>query len=179
MIKKNTVDKKSPLGHYKVNDGKDHINIHSMGSTELGKMLSHFSHTPFTHEVYGPFYSMEGFYYYLRSGAVDAVAGHMRYLSGFRAKQKGTKLPYVANANFEQEIMAANYQKLINHPDILELFINSELPFDHYYTFGKNDVIIAPKNSGWLIEGFEAIRRALQLDTVPECWLEVAKRHNV
>lgn len=179
MTNRNTPNLKSPLGFMKANDGKDHINIHSMGKVEIGRLLSHFSHTPFTHPAYGPFYSMEGFYYYLRSGAVDATAGHMRYLSGYRAKRKGTMLKYIANANFEQEIMAANYQKIIQHPDILKLFVGSELPFDHYYTFGNNDQIIAPKNADWLIEGFEAIRRAMKADTVPECWIAVEERHDL
>lgn len=177
MVSKHTVGRKSPLGYAKANDGKDHINIHSVGSTPLGRLLSHFSHTPFKHDVYGPFYSMEGFYYYLRSGAVDATAGHMRYLSGYRAKREGTKLPYVANPHFEQEIMAANYQKILQHPNIMELFVASELPFDHYYTFGENGIIIAPKNADWLIEGFEDIRRTMHLGLVPDCWVEVEKRH--
>lgn len=179
MNKRNTPNIKSSLGFMKATDGVDHINIHSMGKAEIGRLLSHFSHTPFTHPAYGPFYSMEGFYYYLRSGGIDVVAGHMRYLSGSRAKRKGTGLKYIANANFEQEIMAANYQKIIQHPEIMKLLIESELPFDNYYAFGEGELIIAPKIAPWLIKGFESLRHDLKTDTVPECWLEVAKRHNV
>lgn len=165
---------KSLLGFTVDKDGVDHINIHSMGRTQLGKLLSHFAHTPFTHPYFGPFYSIEGFWYFARSGFVES---RMRYLSGFRAKQVGKELPYHRYKDFKEDIIAANYQKIIQNEHIRELVIASDLPFDHYYTFGPNSLHVTPKSTSWLVEGFEDIRAALKEGVVPSVWLEAEKRY--
>ena len=50
------------------NDGIDHINTYSKGKTELGKLLTNFAHTPFVHPKYGEFQSVEGFWYFKKTG---------------------------------------------------------------------------------------------------------------
>lgn len=167
----------SLLGNSKVNDGVNHINIHSKGNTYVGKALSHFIHQPFLHPHYGPFYSMEGFWYFTKTGFNEKVANKMRYLSGYRAKQRGCELPYVKNEHFEDVIMAANYQKIIQNEQLRKEFVESSLPFDHYYTFGEGERIINPKGHEWLIEGFEQMRREMQADEVPSVWLRENERY--
>jgi len=49
-------------------DGVTHINIYSKGKTKLGRLLTNFAHTPFTHAEYGQFASVEGFWYWIRDG---------------------------------------------------------------------------------------------------------------
>jgi hypothetical protein len=164
----------SILGFSSDKDGVDHINIHSVGKTELGRLLSHFAHAPFTHPYFGPFYSMEGLWYWARSGFTE---DRLRYLSGFRAKQVGRTLGYKWYAEFKQDIIAANYQKIIQHDRILELVLESELPFDHYYTFGPNSVHVTPKEADWLVQGFEDIRTALKEGVIPSVWLDAEKRY--
>lgn len=164
----------SANGHSVDKDGVDHINIHSVAKTELGRLLSHFAHTPFTHEHFGPFYSMEGFWYFARSGFND---DRLRYLSGFRAKQIGRTLSYRWYKEFKEDIIAANYQKIIQNDRICQLMIESELPFDHYYTFGDNNRHVTPQSTEWLIKGFEDIRLALKEGVVPSVWLEAEKRY--
>lgn len=168
------VGDKSLLGFTTGNDGVDHVNIHSVGKTELGRLLSHFSHTPFTHPYFGPFYSMEGFWYFARSGFTES---RLRYLSGFRAKQIGRELSYRWYKEFKEDIVAANYQKIIQHENIRNLVIASELPFDHYYTFGPNSFHVTPQSTDWLVSGFEDIRLALKEGMVPSVWLEAEKRY--
>jgi hypothetical protein len=165
---------KSLMGFTTDKDGVDHINIHSVGKTELGRVLSHFAHTPFTHPYFGPFYSMEGFWYFARSGFVES---RLRYLSGYRAKQVGRDLDYKWYKDFKEDIIAANYQKIIQHENIRDLMIASELPFDHYYTFGPNSFHVTPQSTEWLVQGFEDIRLALKEGVVPSCWLESEKRY--
>jgi hypothetical protein len=46
-------------------DGVTHINVYSRGNTELGRLLSNFAHTPFSHPEFGEFASVEGFWYWL------------------------------------------------------------------------------------------------------------------
>jgi hypothetical protein len=175
--KKYVEDVRSILGFSVDTDGKDHINIHSVGKTELGRLLSHFAHTPFTHPHFGPFYSMEGFWYFARCGFNEKIGNRLRYLSGFRAKQTGKELPYQWYAEFKDDIIAANYQKIIQHENIRELMIKSELPFDHYYTFGPNSRHVTPKGAEWLVQGFEDIRTALKEGVVPQVWIEAEKRY--
>lgn len=172
----------SIMGNSVMDDGVTHINIHSRGKTELGVMLSHFFHSPFTHPYFGPFYSMEGLWYYLRSRSTkDKTAlpsiERLRYLSGYRAKTAGKQLPYAWYPDFKEDIMAANYQKIIQTPGLREMMVGSELPFDHYYTFGDGDMHVTPNNYDWLCKGFEEIRSALKADVIPSCWVNAEKRY--
>ena len=41
-----------------IDEGVTHINIYSKSKLELGKLLSNFAKTPFTHPVYGEFASV-------------------------------------------------------------------------------------------------------------------------
>jgi hypothetical protein len=167
----------SLLGFRSGEDGISHINIHSVGKTELGRLLSHFAHTPFVHPYIGPFYSMEGFWYFARAGFNEKDAGKLRYLSGFRAKKIGREFALKRYDDFKEDILAANYQKIIQHEHIRELVIASELPFDHYYTFGHNHLCVSPKEASWLIQGFEDIRTALKEGVVPQLWIDAEKRY--
>lgn len=159
------------------NDGVDHINIYSQSSNDLGKLLSHFTHTPFTHPYLGPFYSMEGFWYFMRNGQVD---DSLRYLSGNRAKIKGREMQPKWYAEFREDILAANYIKVIENPKIHDLLKASKLPFDHYYLFRARSgaqVVINARDSDWLVDGWEAIRIAVQNDVQPDCWVNAEKRY--
>lgn len=167
----------SILGNTPDKDGVTHINIYSRGMTRLGIMLSHFHHAPFTHPYFGPFYSMEGLWYFARNGFDEKSAGRLRYLSGYRAKKVGKEFPMMKYDEFSQDIVAANYQKIIQNEEIRKLMIESDLPFDHYYTFGVLGQVITPRESDWLIEGFEDIRTALKEGVVPSVWLEAEKRY--
>lgn len=172
---KQVAGSKSDRGFTVDKDGIDHINIHPLAKTELGRLLSHFLHTPFTHPYFGHFYSMEGFWYFARNGFTDS---RLRYLSGFRAKQAGQEMKeYKAYDNFKEDIIAANYQKIIQHENIREMMIASELPFDQYYINRPNDFHITARSAGWLVPGFEEIRQALKEGVVPSVWLKAEKRY--
>jgi hypothetical protein len=164
-------------------DGVRHINIHPEGNTELGKLLSHFPHTPFTHPFLGPFRSMEGFWYYMRSGENLVPAGdrddQLRYLIGYSAKAHGKNRPLVRYPDFREDVMAANYQKIIQNVELKEMVIESELPFVQYYVVKKSGMIVKPLEHEWLCEGFEKIREALKFDQVPLCWSNAEKRYSM
>ena len=67
-------------------DGVSHINVWSRGTTDLGRDLSNFAHTPFVHPRYGPFQSVEGFWYWLSTGQKEIK---LRHLWGYLAKEEG------------------------------------------------------------------------------------------
>lgn len=167
----------SKLGFHNDDDGVTHINVYSLAKTELGKKLSHFCYSSFSHPYLGPFYSIEGFWYFMRSGKVE---DSLRYLYGRKAKNEGRKLAPKWYPEFKEDILAANYQKIIQNRELLELFKASELPLDHYYVFrSANDetFIINPNDSEWLITGLEDIRKALKAGEVPECWTKAEERY--
>ncbi len=168
-------------------DGVDYINIYSRGKTRLGRNLSHFARTPFVHPYFGPFESMEGFWFYMKTGKVH---DQLRYLYGNRAKQYGKGLPTKYDADFKEDILAGNYQKILQNDGLRQAFLNSELPLTHYYLFEqqvdasmiessvmRKSIVIFPKNSDWLIDGLEEIRTEMKQGLVPKCWTNAAKRY--
>lgn len=178
---KDKIGDTSALGHTRDKDGIDHINTHPTALTQLGKDLSHFQHKPFTHPYFGNFYSIEGFWYFMRSIKKD---DRLRYLSGRRAKQVGKDLPYQWYPNFKEDILAASYQKIIQHEDIRLAMIESTLPFDNYYLFKSVDdpkeapsVHTTPQPSHWLVQGLEDIRKALKAGVIPDVWIKAEKRY--
>lgn len=151
-------------------DGVTHINIYSKGRTELGRLLSHFTHTPFTHPYYGPFHSMEGFWYYIKAAEQDDT---LRTLWGRQAKDYGKRKPSLRRENFKELIIEANFHKIDQTPELKRLMADSALPFDHYYLFGEEPVFVRPPGFGWLVEGFEEIRQHLRrcrFNNTPASW---------
>ena len=127
--------KKKPI---QTGDGVTHINIWILGKTELGKMLAHFYHMPFKHPRLGPFNSMEGLWHYVKTEEKDDT---LRALSG---------------------INAANFYKIEQNPRLVQLMVESDLPFEFYYLFGPDNIKITPPGYTWLVDGFEEIRRMLK-----------------
>lgn len=149
-------------------DGITHINIYSGSKTKLGKLLSHFSHTPFVHPYFGPFASMEGFWYYLKAEKKDEK---LRQLYGSNAKFYGKKLKSVYVRDFEQLVVDANRLKINQNLNIKEMMLVSELPFDHYYLFGhthENPKKVKIAGFEWLVDGFEQIREEIKSGDVPQ-----------
>ena len=101
----------------------------------------------------------------------------LRYLSGYKAKQYGKNFPIQRYEHFKEDILAANYQKILQHRTLHNLLVESTLPFRHYYMFGPGNVIVQPRDSNWLVTGFEDIRQALKQDRVPDCWATAAARY--
>ncbi len=179
------IDPNANVDAYIALDGVEHINIYSKGKTSLGRKLSHFTRTPFIHPHYGPFDSMEGFWYWLRSPKRDDT---LRNLSGKEAKDYGKKLPKGFYPEFWEDIQAANYQKVIQHPDIMQMLVDSELPFQHYYVFyprradhvnlhNSQRIIIFPRDHEVLCGGVEDLRQALREGRPTKAWEESEKRY--
>jgi hypothetical protein len=157
--KKKAVPKKGNAQSADTGDGVNHINIWAHGKTELGKLLAHFSHTPFKHPYFGPFNSMEGFWYYIKTEERDDA---LRRLSGKRAKDLGKQYERKYIKNFHEIIITANFYKIEQNPRIKELMIESTLPFQYYYLYGEHQLRIDPPGYEWLVKGFEEIRTMLK-----------------
>lgn len=148
-------------------DGVDHINVWSKGSTLVGRLCSNFAHTPFVHPKYGRFESMEGFYYFIRSGAHDYNCAR---LHGFAAKEYGKTLPKVSVKGFHYIMRDGLRMKFMQNSHLRFLLKTTHLPLLHYYVYGKppNCSIIVPKGNDWLVEGLERMRRILKENEMME-----------
>lgn len=149
-----------PLG-----DGFTHIYIYSRARTPLGRFLTNFAYSPFTHPDHGEFVSVEGYWYWLKTGRIHR---EFRSLSGFEAKSRGKKAAVVehpeGSEGFERDVKVAIRAKLIAHPVQLNELIDSTLPLVHYYFYG--DPANSPKviNAGyeWITEYIDSIRVSCQ-----------------
>lgn len=139
-------------------DGVTHINIYSKGATELGRLLTNFAYTPFNHDIFGQFASVEGFWYFVKTGFKH---DHLRDLHGVAAKKEGKQLEAAHFPYFQQAILSAIRCKM-RQPKLLQLLAESTLPFEHYY-YGTPDnakVIELPQYQ-WIVDEFERIRSLL------------------
>ena len=142
-------------------DGITHINIYSKAKTQLGRMLSNFANTPFTHPVYGAFASIEGYWYWLSTGKTH---DNLKNLCGLEAKHTGRKYKRVHYAEFESDVIEGLKCKLHQHPEIMKMFLESHLPFSHYYYYGEetNPIVVENNKVTWIVNWFENYRRELR-----------------
>ncbi len=152
-------------------DGISHINIYLLGKTPLGQMLAHFFRAPFKHPDLGPFDSLEGYWHWVKS---KDRPDKLRYLSGFSAKRTGAETEKLSNVpDFQELILEGNYCKITQNEEILKLFAESTLPFEHYYMWKQEDpesednYPIRPRSMDWLIPQFELLRDMIRNGAVP------------
>jgi hypothetical protein len=147
------------------NDGKLFINVYSQARTQLGRDLSNFAHTPFTHKKYGEFNSVEGAYYYFYTGRRFEK---LRKLSGAWAKSEGLSLiPNEwrnQNAEIDDEfkkiIRECIQCKLRENKNILWVLISTDLPLEHFYVKGER--IINKTKHKWILDEIDRIRKVTQ-----------------
>ena len=117
-------------------EGITHINIYSRSSTQLGRLTSNFTHSPFEHPDHGWFESMEGYWFWLSSGMAHE---EFRELHGLEAKSKGGGLKKVFNPDFDWFIERGCQAKVDHNPELKKLLSENHLPFRHYYFYGQPD----------------------------------------
>lgn len=152
-------------------DGATHINVYSRGATDLGKALSNFTRAPFVHPEFGQFASVEGFWYWLSAGHGEDRE-ELRHRWGASAKATGSEIPSIPldEEYFHNQIKVAIRCKIEQNPEIREMFINSSLPFDHYFVGYERELdrpkwrrwIMRKKKHRWQMEFLELLRKELQ-----------------
>lgn len=135
-------------------DGIDHINVYSKGRTELGRLLSNFADTPFQHPQFGWFRTVEGFWYWLKTGQ---KYNDLKSMHGFEAKMIGRKYPVVEIDNFNTKIKTAIRCKLIHHPKLLCMLLDNELPLAHYYVNGSR---VKQAGYEWILDYYLEVRQS-------------------
>lgn len=149
-------------------DGVDHINVdNNFAKTDLGKLIAPFAKTPFEHPEYGPFFSLEGFWHWIRSAEPNEIKDEIRSLHGKRAHAFGRKLTEQNTCilpDFRELVMNAMYYKIIdrNNSHLYDQFVASDLPFKFYYLYGIKKLEINPDYARWFCDGVEQIRKHLK-----------------
>lgn len=156
-------------------DGVTHCNIYTKGRTGLGRALTNFAMTPFKHPILGEFLSGEGLHYYLKVGEENKATGEVkrfdefRQLWGIEAKQRGVELSrthMVLNHDFDYHMWLGLLAKVTQNPKLFKMFVESDLPFTHYYYYGDPDSgqckVVSPKRPGKLVTDLEEIRTFLR-----------------
>lgn len=160
------MQKTNPRAIDPANDGKLFINIYSKGATRLGRLLTNLADVPVEHPVYGRFRTAEGLWYYLKTGCNCEA---LRSMSGFDAKKVGREREVVWLDCFQEEFKIAVKWKIEHHEELRMLFVESTLPFEHYYVYESKrpDVpskVIEPSDVKWLTEYFEELRKVMRAE---------------
>lgn len=142
-------------------DGVTHINVYSKGITKLGRALSNFAPIPFEHPKDGRCASVEGYWYYLKSGRQYP---YLKELYGVNAKQEGKKYPRVDDSDFIEDIKTAITCKIVQNPELEKDFKESTLPFTHYYWYGSvmDPKVLAKDTDKWMVDHLEDLRTSLR-----------------
>jgi hypothetical protein len=156
-----------------MHDGENCINVWIHGATKLGRGLDKAANLPFKHNKLGPFASIDGIWNYLLSGTFD---DRLRYLHGrilvkkareFVREKDNIKQPVCIN--FRAAILDSTRQKIIAYPELMEMIIISELPFDCWFVDRRTKVKQRPVlYSSWFTNGLEEIRSAFKEDRSPD-----------
>lgn len=143
-------------------DGVTHINCWSKGKTTIGQLLSNFSQSPFKHPEFGYFASVEGFWYWLASGRQHE---NLRRLYGASAKSVGMQLETIPmnDEEFRERVLEAIRSKIEQNTGLREMFLATELPFFHYYVYGRSaDVVVEKPQHQWQMDFLMQLRTELK-----------------
>lgn len=110
-------------------DGIDHIRIHSMAETELGRSLSDFAEIPLVSQ-WGTFKTLMGYAAFLRFGCVDFEK--FSQMNGYDVLQAAKYYTPVYNPKYNSLYKGALYRRASTNDRIRELMVASELPFAVY-----------------------------------------------
>lgn len=131
---------------YEDRDGKLFINACSHSTSDLGKSLSHFSHTPFETD-FGEFNTMEGYWQWVKTGMKH---DEFRTCTGREAKltKHGTVL--MDRKKFHTLIQQGVQSRFQNNEGVFHNTLealNYPLGMVHYYQYGEGyeSIIVVPE----------------------------------
>lgn len=141
-------------------DGLNHLNVWSQAKTPLGRWLSNFTYSPFTHPMYGRFASVEAYWYWVASGRTQ---NQLRPLYGVSAKKVGIQIERVPmeEGDFHDAVTEAFVVKLATYPDMMNMLADNTLPLKHYFNYAGR-IIDQTSRHGWQLERWETLSRMLR-----------------
>jgi len=146
-----------PAGLIPEEDGKTHINVYSRGVTPLGRSLSNLSECNIEHPYFGHFRTLEGLWFYMKTGFKD---DNFRIIKGLAARDLGKKLPSEFYPLFSKMFKLGMLEKLEKNPGLQRDLLANDLPLAHYYVYGKK--VIVQDRHQWQLDYWMLLRSALK-----------------
>lgn len=154
-------------------DGTTHLNVYSRAKTWLGRALSNFAEYQFVHPRDGKFFSVEAYWYWRKmKGLLDEEEERkIRSMYGFQVKAYGKELfeKYASDSKFsnafKKDVKDAIRAKIEQNDRLLFEFVESDLPFEHYYVYWGEDggyKVISVDNSSWIMDYLGSLRKELR-----------------
>lgn len=145
-------------------DGINHINIYSKGSTAIGRFLSNFADCHI-HTEDGYFRTVEGYWYWLSTKHEP-----LRDFVGWQAKQVGRKQrgdDWNDSPEFQDKISKAIIIKILQDKWAQQELIKTvQLPLYHYYVY--NSKVLMAHDGFWMLTLIDWIRQELVKGTLCE-----------
>jgi hypothetical protein len=141
-------------------EGVNHILLSKFSKNPVGSILAIDSEEPLNHSTLGYFKTFQGFWHYISTEERD---DRLRELTGPMLDNLVEKLTKIRIHNFNALILDALYQRAVRKRESIMLIRKSTLPFDHYRIYNNQTGLRQRMAfSFWLIEGCEAIRKAVK-----------------
>lgn len=137
-------------------DGISHINVYTRGATVLGRGLSNLSDCNIEHPYFGHFRTLEGLWYYMKTGFKDDT---FRIVKGLSAREQGKKMPSAQYPLFNKMFKLGMLEKLDRNQNLQHELINNDLPLAHYYVYGTR--VHQLNHHQWQLDYWMLLRQAL------------------
>lgn len=144
-------------------DGVDHINVNTSGETQVGRWISPRNSFKFNHPVLGTFRSVENFSMFLRAAEFDDSLRKAEDFVKARNYVRSNLGGFKKNVRHLRALtLHAIYFRVLNNPLLMQLLIESSLPFDSYIV--QRDTGVPQRFDGifWLLDAYAEIRAALK-----------------
>lgn len=148
-------------------DGISHCNVYTRGATVLGRTLSNLSDCNIEHPYFGHFRTLEGLWYYMKTGFKD---DSFRIIKGVSAREQGKKMPSTFYPLFSKMFKLGMLEKLARNPQLQHDLMENDLPLVHYYVYGGK--VLVQDRHQWQLDHWALLRSALKntgtLDVIRE-----------
>jgi len=152
-------------------DGIGHIRIGLNADTVLGNMLDNEYSLPFIHPYLGHFNSIEGFWNYITVFHDNKLVEEFRDIPGNKCQKFINELNErggmykIKSLTFKDHIYNAMYLKIVQNEFLLNMIVDSDLPFKQYFQIKKNNLgksVLTLKNfqygRSWILGHLENLR---------------------
>jgi len=144
-------------------DGVDHINVHTWSKTPLGKLLAAEADCRFQHPEFGPFRSINAFYFWVTH---VNVPDEIRDAYGTKMQQRFGRFKVRQIGNLNELVIGAHIAKISQNVALIKMLRDCILPFTCYYTNKAGLIIEVPARQP-LLQFLEEYRAYIQRGCKP------------
>lgn len=142
-----------------LDDGKTHINISFNGKTKLGQALDFYYFSPINIPDLGSFNCIGGLQHFLMSSPYDE---RLRTAAGRTCRELGKSIQAKPIPGLKNIIAEATWYKVCQNEALMNMVLESDLPFHAYYV-KENNIVFTGLNI-WYTKVLEEIRKTIKLN---------------